>query len=52
MNTTQIIEATIAGAAVIGLAVVLPLTGVMVAGLLIIGALGTLAALEAKGRSY
>ncbi len=52
MNTTQIIETTIAGAAVIGLVVVLPFTGVMVAGLLIAGALATMAALEAKSRSY
>ncbi len=52
MNTKQIIETTIAGSAVIGLVVVLPLTGAMAAGLLITGALATMAALEAKSRSY
>tara|TARA_B110000037_G_scaffold214161_1_gene269655 strand:- start:998 stop:1156 length:159 start_codon:yes stop_codon:yes gene_type:complete len=52
MNKTQIIETTIAVAAVIGLVVVLPLTGAMAAGLLIAGALATMAALEAKTRSY
>lgn len=52
MNRTKIIETTIAAAAVIGLAAILPLTGTMGIELLIGGALAAMGALEVKERCF
>ncbi len=52
MNTTKIIETVAAAAAVVGIITVLPFTGVLAAGLLVVGGLTAMAALETKERNF
>lgn len=53
LNKTQLIEATVATAAVVGIAaVVIPSMGVMTAVVVVAGGLAAMGALETKKRAY